>query len=142
MLSQIIPYANIIVGILVLVIGFVIHWIGQLISVLNWDLATKWTLQHKNLPQEFKVYEHATALADVIIAWIYGIVAVGLILDISWAYKLVWIPGTVFLYHGLYYWFYIGNQNKIGKQTTSNRFRITWTLLNVGTGILSILIAW
>lgn len=42
--ANIFPYANIIVGILVLIIGFVFHWIGQLISVINWDLATKLTL--------------------------------------------------------------------------------------------------
>jgi len=141
MFLEIVPYSSVIVGLLIFVVGFIFHWIGQLISVLNWDLATKWTLQEKKNPPEFKVYEHATALADVILGWIYGIVAVGLILDISWAYKLVWIPGTVFLYHGLNYWFWKGNQNKIGMRTTSNRFRITWTLLNLGTGILSILIA-
>jgi hypothetical protein len=94
------------------------------------------------MPPEFKVYEHVIAVADVLIGWILGIAAVGLILDISWIYELAWFPGVIMIYHSLSYWFWKGNQNKIGMQTTINRFRITWFLLNLGTGILSILIVW
>jgi len=35
----------------------------------------------------------------------------------------------------------IGNQNKSGNPTFSNKFRITWFMLNFITGILTILIA-
>ena len=132
---------NIVVGILILIVGFIFHFIGQLISVINWDYAKKIGLQEKkNLP-EYEVYEHAIAVADVLIGWIYGIVAIGLILDLSWAYTLAWIPGVVFVYHSLFYWIMKGNQNKSGNQITNTAMRIGWTLLNFITGILTILIA-
>ncbi len=132
---------HILVGILVFVVGFVFHWIGQLISVLNWDLATRIGLQEKKMIPEFKVYEHAIAIADVSIAWIYGIVAIALILDLSWASKLAWIPGIILIYHSISYWFWTSNQNKLGCQTNSNRFRIIWFLSNFITGSLAMLIA-
>ena len=91
---------------------------------------------------EFKVYEHAIAVADVMMGWIYGIAAVGLILNISWAYKLAWIPGVILIYHSISFWFWIGNQNKSGHSTTTNSFRILWFLLNFITGVLCILIIW
>ena len=40
-MNQIFPYANFITGVLVLIVGFVFHWGGQLISLLNLDFATK-----------------------------------------------------------------------------------------------------
>jgi len=142
MYNQIFPYANIIVGILIFIVGFIFHWIGQLISVINWNYATKIGLQEKKMLPEYKVYEHAIAAADVMIGWIYGIVAVGLILNISWAYKLAWFPGIILIYHGISFWFWIGNQNKSGHKTTTNAFRVFWFMLNSITGILCILIIW
>ena len=142
MLIDIIPYSNIIIGILILIVGFGFHWIGQLISIVNWDYAIKIGLQEKKILPEYKVYEHAIAAADVLIGWIYIIAAIGLILDISWSYKLVWFPGVIMVYHSFSYWFWIGNQNKLGHPTTSNKFRISWFLLNFVTGIMAILIAW
>jgi len=142
MLLEIVPYSNVIVGLLIFVVGFIFHWVGQLISVVNWDYAKRIGLQEKNAPPEFKVYEHAIAVADVLIGWIYGVVAMGLFLDISWSYKLAWIPGVIMVYHSLSFWFWIGNQNKSGHLTTTNKFRVFWFLLNFITGILSMLIAW
>jgi hypothetical protein len=142
MLNEIIPFANIIVGILIFIVGFIFHWIGQLISIINWDYAIKIGLQEKKMLPEYKVYEHAIATADVLIGWIYIITAIGLILDISWAYKLAWVPGVIMIYHSLSFWFWIGNQNRLGHSTTSNKFRISWFLLNFITGIMAILIAW
>ena len=63
--TQIFPYANFIVGILIFIVGFILHWIGQLISIINWDFATKMGLQDKKALPEYKVYEHAIAVADV-----------------------------------------------------------------------------
>ena len=140
--SQIFPYANIIVGVLVLIVGFGLHFIGQLISLVNRDLAVKMTIWEKEMIPEFEVYEKAIAAADVMIGWIYGIAAVGLILNVEWAYKLVWIPGIVLVYHGLSSWFWAGNQNKLGRSLHTNRFRITWSTANLITGILAIFIAW
>ncbi|MFX1512567.1 MAG: hypothetical protein ACFFCQ_08270 [Promethearchaeota archaeon] len=142
MATEVFPFDNVIVGLLILIIGFGLHWIGQLISAINWDYATKIGIQSESLLPEYKVYEHATAVADSILGWIYGIAGVGLILEESWAYKLIWIPGVVMIYHALNYWFYIGNQNKAGHPTMSNTARIIWFLLNITTGILTILVAW
>ena len=128
MYNEIFPYANILVGILIFIVGFIFHWIGQLISVINWDYATKIGFQEKKMIPEFKVYEHAIAVADTLIGWIYGIAAVGLILNISWAYKLAWIPGSILIYHGLSFWFWKGNQDKSGHKMTSNSLRIVWFL--------------
>ena len=138
---ELFPFVNIVVGTLVFIVGFIIHWLGQLISVINWDLAKKIGIQEKKMLPEFEVYEHAIAVADVLIGWVYGIVAVGLLLNASWAYVFAWIPGVVLIYHSLFYWVMIGNQNKSGHPTTSTTFRITWFLLNFITGILTILIA-
>lgn len=140
--EQLFPYANIVVGILVFIIGFIFHWLGQLVSIINWEFAEKIGLQEKKAPPEFKVYEHGIASADAILGWIYGIAAVGTILDIPWAYKLLWFPGVVMIYHGLSFWFWIGNQNKLGHPTTSNTFRVIWFLLNFITGILALMVAW
>jgi hypothetical protein len=115
---------------------------GQLISLINWDLAVKIGVADKNILPEFKVYELGIAAADVLLGWIYGIAAVGLILDIPLAYKLVWFPGVIMIYHSLSFWFWVGNQNKSGHPTTSDSLRVGWTLLNFVTGILCILIAW
>ena len=40
-MSPLFPYANVVVGLLVLLLGFGFHWLGQLISVLDWQLATR-----------------------------------------------------------------------------------------------------
>lgn len=142
MLTQIFPYANIITGILIMAIGFIFHWIGQLVSLIDWDFATSIGIQEKKALPQYKVYEHAIAVADVIIGWIYGIAAVGLILNAPWAFKLAWFPGVIMIYHSISYWFWIGNQNASGHPTTSNTFRIVWFLLNITTGILAVLVAW
>jgi hypothetical protein len=140
--TQIFPYANIIVGILIFIVGFILHWIGQLISVIDWNFATKIGLQEKKLLPEYKVYEHAITVADVMIGWIYGIAAVGLILNVPWAFKLAWLPGVIMIYHSFSFWFWIGNQNKSGHQTTSSALRIVWSLGNFITGVLAVLVAW
>ena len=98
-------------------------------------------MQEKDNLPEYEVYELAIAMADVALGWIYGIASIGLILNLPWAYNLIWFPGVVFIYHSISYWFWKGNQNKSGHPTTSNAFRITWFLLNFVTGILTILIA-
>jgi hypothetical protein len=97
-MNQIFPYANIVTGILVLIVGFLMHWIGQLVSIINWEFATKIGLQEKEMPNEFKVYEHAIAVADVAVGWTYGLAGVGLILDTPWSYQLIWIPGAILIY--------------------------------------------
>ena len=141
-MNQIFPYANIVGGILILVIGFLAHWIGQLISLINWEFATRIGLQEKGMPKEFKVYERAIAHADVAVGWTYALAGIGLILETPWSYRLTWIPGTILIYHGTCAWFWLENQKKIGHQLTSDSFRIIWSSLNLITGILALAIAW
>lgn len=83
-MKHLFSYANIVVGTLIFLAGFCGHWIGQLISVINWDFATRIGLQENEMPQEYKVYEHAIAVADTAVAWLYGIAAIGLILNTKW----------------------------------------------------------
>jgi hypothetical protein len=142
MTTQLFPYANIIAGILIFIVGFGLHFIGQLISLINRDFAVKIGIWEKDMIPEFEVYERGIAVADVMIGWIYGIAAVGLILSAPWAYKLAWIPGVIMVYHSLSFWFWVGNQNKSGHPTSTNRFRVGWFLANFITGILAILVAW
>ena len=141
-MDQLFPYANVVTGILVFIIGFLAHWVGQLISLINWDFATKIGLQEKGMPKEFKVYEHAIAVGDVALGWIYGLAGIGLILGTWWGYKLAWFPGIVLLYHGISVLVWMGNQRKIGYEIVSNPFRFTWSSLNIITGLLAITVAW
>ena len=136
------PYANIIAGLLVLVVGFIFHWIGQLISILNWELATRIGLQERGMPPEYKVYEHGIAVADVSIGWIYGIAGVGLILGTQWGLKLAWVPGVVLVYHSISAWFWTKNQKRFGHQCMAEPIRIVWCLANFIAGALALLVAW
>ena len=141
-MTQLFPYDNVIAAVLIFIIGFIFHWIGQLISIINWKFASKIGLQEAKLLKEYRVYEHAIAVADSFIGWVYGIAAVGLFLNVSWGYQLAWIPGVVFVYHSISFWFWTGNRNRDGHKLESNWLRIGWTLANLLTGILAILLAW
>ena len=129
-------------GVLVLVVGFLFHWLGQLVSVLNWDLATRLGLQEKVMLPEHKVYEHGTAVADVLVGWSYGVTGVGLLIGAGWGFKLAWIPGSILVYHGLSAWFWEANRRKSGHQFFSNALRIIWCGANVGVGVLCLFVAW
>ena len=141
-MTHLFPYDNIIIGVLIFIVGFCFHWIGQLASVINWKFASKIGLQESKLPKEYKVYEHAIAIADSLIGWIYGFAALGLILNVSWGYKFAWFPGIILLYHSLSFWFWTSNRNRDGNKLESNAMRIGWFLANCATGILAILLAW
>ena len=136
------PYDNIIAGVLILLVGFVFHWMGQAFSVFNWDLATRLGLQEKGALPEYRVYEHAIAVADTAIGWVYGFAGVGLLIDAPWAYKLAWVPGVIFVYHGISYGMWTHNQRKAGYQLASPALRIGWTAANLVTGSLAITVAW
>ena len=142
MMDQLFPYANIIAGVMIFIVGFVFHWLGQLISIVNWEFATRIGLQEKNAPSEYKIYEHGIASADVVIGWLYGVVAIGLMFNVTWSVKLAWVPGVIFVYHGISFWFWTANQKKAGIQLTPTNARIGWLVANIATGVLAILIAW
>ena len=141
-MNYLFPYDNIVVGILILIIGFGFHWIGQTISIVNWKFATKIGLQESKMPKEYRVYEHAIAVGDSLIGWIYGFAAVGLFLNVSWGYKLAWFPGVILIYHSFCFWFWTKNRNKDGNKLESNVMRIGWTLANFIAGLLTILLSW
>jgi len=141
-MEQIFPYANLIAGVLVLIVGFIFHWLGQLMCLLNWELAVKIGVAEKGLPPEYRVYEEGIAAADVLIGWVYTIAGIGLILGTTWGVRLAWFPGVVFIYHGLSFWFWSRNQRKAGHRLMPGPARATWFLANFITGILAVLIAW
>jgi hypothetical protein len=140
-MDQVFPYANIVAGVCVLIVGFGFHWIGQLVSVLSWDTATKIGLQETELLPEYKVYEHAIAVADVALGWIYGLAGLGLLLDASWGYRFAWFPGVVLIYHAISYWFWTDNRRRAGHRMVSDSMRIGWTAVNLAVGVLAILVA-
>jgi hypothetical protein len=136
------PYDSILAGIAVLIVGFVFHWGGQLVSVLNWDLAMKLGLQEKGMLPEYKVYEHAIAMSDVLVGWLYGVAGIGLLLGASWGFKLAFIPGAILLYHGLNAWFWEGNRREAGHGLWGDAMRIGWCSANLVAGVFTILVAW
>lgn len=138
------PYANVVAGVLVLVIGFGFHWLGQLVSIVNRPLAVKLGIWDKEVVPEYEHFERGIAVADVILGWIYGVAAIGLILNASWGYTLAWFPGVVLLYHSLSFWFWTENQRRAGHRVgfTENPGRTIWFLANFATGLLTIAVAW
>ncbi|MBU2549165.1 MAG: hypothetical protein KKB20_12170 [Proteobacteria bacterium] len=141
-MNALFPYDHVVVGLLILIVGFLFHWVGQLISVLNWELAIKLGLQEQEMPPEYNVYEQAIASADVAIAWTYGLAGAGLLLGAGWALKLAWIPGSILTYHALSAWFWTANQRKAGIRLMSQPMRVIWCLANLATGMLAMLLAW
>jgi hypothetical protein len=143
-MNSVFPYAAGIAGVLVLIVGFGFHWIGQLISLTNRDLAKKIGIWEKDGIPEYEVYDNAMAVADVAIGWVYGIAGAGLILGTSWGYELAWVPGTVMVYHSLGFWFWTANQKKAGHhlEFTKMPARICWFMANFVTGALAIAVAW
>ena len=91
-----------------------------LAHVLNWDLATRIGLQEKELTRDYIVYEHAIAVADTTVAWIYGVAAVGLFFDAQWSYKLALIPGSILVYHSISAWVWEGNRRAAGRRLWSD----------------------
>ncbi len=143
-MQHLFPHDNVVAGGLVLVVGFVFHWVGQGFSLLDWERAERMGLQERDMLPEHRVYEHAIAVADVAIGWVYGVAGVGLVMGAPWGYKLAWIPGAILVYHALSFWMWTGNQRRAGHTTSSTKqpFRLGWTLANLVTGVLALLVAW
>ena len=141
-MNELFPYANIVAGVLVLLVGFFAHWIGQTISVLRWNLGTRLGLQEKGLLPEYRVYEHAIAVADMALGWLYAAAAIGLFLNADWGYKLAFVPGSILTYHAIVAWTWEGNRRQAGKGLWSDTFRIGWCSANAATGVLTLAVAW
>jgi hypothetical protein len=142
-MSDLYSYASVITGLLILIVGFGFHWMGQLISLLDRGLAIRIGLWEAGMPPEYEVYENAIAVTDVAIGWIYGVAGIGLVLGAQWGYTLAWIPGVILIYHGISFWFWTGNQKKAGQHLTFTKTpaRVGWFLANFITGILALTVA-
>jgi len=141
-MNELFPFANYVSGGLILLVGFVAHWVGQTIAILDWNLGTRLGLQEKALPPEYKVYEHAIAVADAAIGWLYAVAAIGLFLDAGWGYKLAFIPGSILTYHAISAWFWERNRRRAGAGLWSDTQRIGWCFANIVTGLLALAVAW
>lgn len=141
-MNKLFPFANITTSILILIVGFGYHWLGRIARLLNWQPATYKGLQKFDAPGNSETYQHAMAETDVAIGWIYGVVGFGLFLGSSWAFTLAWIPGIMLFYHGINYWFWTGDEKKAGHKVVTRPMRVEWFLINIITGILTILVAW
>jgi hypothetical protein len=139
---ELFAYAHIVAGFLVLVIGFLFHFIGQLISLIDWKMAVRLKIAEKEMLPEYKDYEQGMAMADVLIGWTYFFIGVGLIFGTSWSFKLAWIPGVIFTYHSLSFWFWSGKQEQKGHKYRSTLGKTGWFLANFLSGILILLVAW
>ncbi len=127
---------SMIAGILLLVVGFGFHFMGQAISLWNWTLAESLGLQDKSASPAQKDYEFGIATADVLIGWSYGPIGLGLILGWNWATTAAFIPGTVLIYHALGFWFWTAAQNQGGRRIMAERIRRIWCAVNLLTGLL------
>ena len=88
------------------------------------------------------MYEHAIAVADAAMAWLYGVAAVGLFFNVERGYKLAWIPGSILLYHAISAWVWEGNRRAAGRRLWNNSLRIGWCTANAIAGVLALLVAW
>lgn len=142
--AHVFPYDNVVAGILLLLVGFTFHFLGQGLSVVNWELATRLGLQESGMPEEYRAYEHAIAVADMSIGWIYGVAGVGLLIDAPWGYRLAWFPGAILLYHAIGFWVWTGNHRRAGHRLATGEapMRVGWTIANLVTAGLAIMLAW
>jgi len=141
-MMELFAYDHIIAGFLVLIIGFVFHFIGQLISLIDWKIAVHLKIAERKLLSEYKDYEQGMAMADVLIGWTYLFIGVGLILGTPWSFKLAWVPGIIFIYHSLSFWFWSRKQEQKGHKYRSTLGKTGWFLMNLLSGISIILVAW
>lgn len=142
-MTLIFPYANVVAGLLVLIVGFGFHFVGQLISLVDWDLATRLGLQEAGLRPEYRHYEHAIAVSDVLVGWTYLIAAIGLIIDAPFGYVWAWLPGAILTYHAVAFWLWTGHHRAAGDDypTTRPPMRQVWAVSNLVTGLLTLAVA-
>ena len=142
-MTQVFPYANVVAGLMVLVVGFGAHFVGQLISIVDWDLATRLGLQEKGLRPEYRHYEHAIAVSDVVVGWTYPIAAIGLIVDAPFGYACAWLPGAILTYHAVGFWLWTAHHKAAGDEyaTTRAPLRQVWAVGNLSTGLLTLAVA-
>jgi hypothetical protein len=130
--------AHFLIGLLILIMGAGFHWLGQLASLLNRELAIRLGLVEKDLPAGYRAYEDALAVADAALGWVYGLAGVGLMLDARWGYAMAWAPGFMFVYHGISAWMWEGHRRRQGHRLWSDGLRIGWCGANLIIGLLAL----
>lgn len=139
---KLLPHVHIVAAIMILVVAFIFHFLGQLLSVVSWKTAVRFGLQEASAPADYYPYEHGSAIADVLLGWTYPLAAIGLLKNAPWGYKLAWIPGSVLVYHSLSSWFWEEDRRAAGHQMQSDALRIIWCSANFFTGVLTLVVAW
>lgn len=139
-MQSLFPFAHIIGGVLILIVGFGFHFLGQLMGFLHWEPELKHSFII-NMPIKSTGYEHLVAVSDIAIGWSYAIIGMGLYLGRPWGYTLAWIPGIILLLEGSSFltWCCL---KKVQKPDLSLLERVEWGSLNIVSGLFIILIAW
>lgn len=140
-MTGLMQFADDLAAVLILIVGFGFHFVGQTFSVLNWKAAKRLGLQETDLPAGYYPYEHGTAIADMLVGWVYGLAALGLLLGADWGYRLAAFPGAILLYHGISAWFWEADRRRQGSGLFSDRLRYGWCGANVLTGALALWVA-
>ena len=139
-MQSLFPFAHIIAGIIILIVGFGFHFLGQLMGFLYWEPELKHSFII-NMPIKAKGYAHIVAISDVAIGWSYAIIGMGMYIGKSWSYTLAWIPGIILFLEGISFWTW-RNQNNRPAQDLSLTERIEWSGLNIVSGLFILLVAW
>jgi len=137
---ELFPYSNILAGVLVLIVGFGIHWLNQLSLFLNWELMPRHGFGI-NLADSPEGYDRLIAISDMVIGWLYGIIGIGLFMGTEWGLTLAWLPGIILTLEGISYWIVTGKKHPRGKKYPYFT-RIEWSALNLITGLYIIAVAW
>jgi hypothetical protein len=129
-------------GAALLVVGFGFHFLGQALSLHDWSLAERLGLQEKDATAAQQDYERGFAVADVLIGWLYGPIAIGLWFEAPWAFKAAFLPGVVFTYHAVGFWFWTARQARGGRPGIAGPKRVLWAAVNLACGLLLLGVAW
>ena len=139
-MEELFPYSNILGGVLVLIVGFGIHWLNRVALYLHWEFMPRHGFGII-FGDSQNNYNRWITISDMTIGWLYGVIGVGLILGMDWGYDLAWIPGVILTLEGISYW--INNGKKKSDPAQYTYFTPSeWKVLNLLTGLFVIIIAW
>ncbi len=137
-MSQLFPYANTVVGALILGFGF--RWIAQVGSLLNWGFAERIGLQDKRASPEDQLRMRNIAVLEATTDWTFGVAGIRLILGASWGPLLVWIPGVVLIFRGVRLWAWHPSRHGSGSEFVGAGKRAIWCLGRLLVGSVAVAI--